>query len=81
MIKRNFKCNNCEQKFSLFLERFIPHALKCTSCKSDNIKQIFTPVNINKDSEELNKGELSQKYIEENSMILDNMKKEKMEWN
>lgn len=82
MIKKNFKCNECEKHFSLFIKTNDSASLHCTNCNSVNLNQIFSPLSIEgKNQDDATKGELSQKYIEENSMILNEMKKEIMKWN
>jgi len=79
MIKKNIYCKDCQKTSTLFINR--DDILKC-ECGSENLKTIYSVSKLIKEGNlDNNIGEMSLDYIEENKFILNEMKKEKMEWN
>ena len=81
MIKKAIHCKDCDTSHLLFIT--LGDTLKCPKCESSNLKILYKPLLLHKDDElvGVSIGELSQEYIEENKLVLDEMKKEKMVWN
>lgn len=83
MIKKIFRCGNCNKDFQLFIKRNEKSDLNCTHCgnQTDN-KEIYLPVNIHSEEKAIDDvGNETTRVIEENSLILSEMKKEIMKWN
>lgn len=80
MAKQTYQCNICQSFTNLYKNEDISK-ISCHKCQNSNFKKIFN-FQINQDDNNSidEVGELTQKYIEENKIILENLKKEKMEW-
>lgn len=80
MIKKNIQCKDCKEFSTLFVK--IEDSILCPKCNSSSIKNIYKPVKLQSNEVvELDVGDLSKEYLEENKFVLEEMKKEKMKWN
>lgn len=80
MPKYDYKCKDCDTKFHLF------HSVNeinnlCINCKSINIQKIYSINKIVSDTpiKNVNIGEETRKIIEENTQVLDSMRKIELE--
>lgn len=79
MPKFTYKCKDCKDIWSLF-DEILP--LICLKCKSINVNKCYSfIINSNNTDSKIEIGETTTKYIEENKLILEQMKQEKTEWN